>query len=236
MDYKEIRELLLHAEALSVKQAQAILDFWKKTPRAYSDFLRNRGCFTFISAYVGINKDSDHVFEPIKRRVLTPGIAEKFFRLEDDHISIDLINIIKHNLTKQDSDCPMCAFPYLNKSCVKYMSRKFILEMFINPVFVFNFEDDESGKIFDMMYQKVGGAPERELLAVNSFNIDGWASSSRDQRKTAKLYLMSSHCSKNATDEEAYFRKMFLNYIYEVQEGLRMINEQIQKEMGIILN
>ena len=91
MDYTEIRVLLLHAVALSVKQAQAILDFWKKTPRAYSDFLRNRGCFTFISAYVGINKDSDHVFEPTKRRVLTPGIAEKFFRLEDDHISIDLI-------------------------------------------------------------------------------------------------------------------------------------------------
>lgn len=160
MDYRKSRELLLHADALSVSEAKAILDLWEKNPRTYSDFLRNRGSFTFLSAYVGVDKDNKHGFIETTKRVPSAEIAEKFFRLDDDYISTRLIDIITENICRQDADISVCAFPYLNKECVQYMSREFILEMFLNALFIFNFEEDTSGNVFEMMYQKVGGEQE----------------------------------------------------------------------------
>ena len=209
MDYKETRELLLHAEALSIKQAKAILDLWDKNPRTYSDFLRNRGSFTFLSTYVGVGKDNKHGFIQTTKRVPSP---------------------------RQDADISICAFPYLNKECVQYMSREFILEMFLNALFIFNFEEDTTGSIFEMMYQRVGGEQERELLAVNSFNIDGWVDPRKDPRKTAKMFLMSEHFTQRCIGEEAGFRKLFLRYIYDIQEGMRQIDEKLKREQGIFLN
>ena len=236
MDYKETRELLLHAEALSIKQAKAILDLWDKNPRTYSDFLRNRGSFTFLSTYVGVGKDNKHGFIQTTKRVPSPEIAEKFFRLEEDNISVRLIDIITDNVCRQDADISICAFPYLNKECVQYMSREFILEMFLNALFIFNFEEDTTGSIFEMMYQRVGGEQEKELLAVNSFNIDGWVVPRKDPRKTAKMFLMSEHFTQRCIGEEAGFRKLFLRYIYDIQEGMRQIDEKLKREQGIFLN
>ncbi len=236
MNYKETRELLLHAEALSNKQANEILDLWETSPKSYSDFLRNRGCFTFLSCYIGLDAEKEHKFEGTTKRVLSPEIAEKFFRLEDDDLGQRLIMIIAKSVWRQDSESPMSAFPYLNKECVQYMSRELILELLINPLFVFNFEEDTSGEVFELMYQKVGGEQEQELLAVNSFHIEGWVNPTREQRKTVKLFLMSSHIFSNGGDEEACFRKMFLNYIYDIQEGMQMIDKQIKKEQGVTLN
>ena len=226
----------MHAEALSVSEARDILDLWEKTPKSYSDFLRNRGCFTFVSAYTGLNEDQDHKFYPTAKRVLAPTIAEKFFRLKNDDISIRLIDFITTLLSHQDADIPICAFPYLNQACVQYMSREFIMEMFLNALFVFNFEDDAEGTLFEMMRQKVDGEQEEELLAANSFNIEGWISASRDKKKTVKLFLMSSHFIPRGSDEEASFRKLFLRYIYDVQEGMRRYREQTNREQGIITN
>ena len=236
MNYKEVRELLLHAEALSVKQAKAILDLWEQNPRTYSDFLRNRGSFTLLSTYVGIDKNNKHGFIQTTKRVPSPEIAAKFFCLEEDNISIRLIDIITDNVCRQDADISICAFPYLNKECVKYMSREFILEMFLNALFIFNFEEDTTGSIFEMMYQRVGGEQERELLAVNSFNIDGWVDPRKDARKTAKMFLMAEHFTQRCIGEEAGFRKLFLHYIYDIQEGLRQIDEKLKREQGIFLN
>ena len=236
MDYRKSRELLLHADALSVSEAKAILDLWEKNPRTYSDFLRNRGSFTFLSAYVGIDKDSKHGFIETTKRVPSAEIAEKFFRLDDDYISTRLIDIITENICRQDADISVCAFPYLNKECVQYMSREFILEMFLNALFIFNFEEDTSGNVFEMMYQKVGGEQEWELLAVNSFNIDGWVDVRRDPLKTAKMFLMAEHFTQRCIGEEAGFRKLFLHYIYDIQEGMRQIDEKLKREQGIMLN
>ena len=236
MNYKEARELLLHAEALSNKQANEILDLWETSPKSYSDFLRNRGCFTFLSCYIGLDSEKEHKFEATTKRVLSPEIAEKFFRLEDDELGKRLIWIIARSVWRQDSESPMCAFPYLNQACVQHMSSEFIWELLINPLFVFNFEEDTSGEVFELMYQKVGGEQEQELLAINSFHIEGWVNPTREQRKTAKLYMMSSHYFSDSSDEEACFRKMFLNYIDDIQEGMRLIEEQIQKEQGVTLN
>ncbi len=236
MDYKELKELLLHAEALSVKQVKTILDFFEKNPRSYNDFIRNRGCFTFLSMYAGIDKEGIHGFIPTTKRVLSPQIAEKFFRLEDDNINIRLIDIITENVCRHDAYISVCSFPYLNKNCVQYMNREFILEMFINPVFIFNFEEDTTGSIFEMMYKTVGGEQERELLAVNSFNIEGWAEQHCENVKTAKIFLMAEHFTQHGVNAEASFRKLFLRYIFDVQRGIQMIEQQMKNRQGIVLN
>lgn len=86
------------------------------------------------------------------------------------------MEIVNDIVFKQETDLDICAWPYVNKLCVRYFSREFILNMFLDMHYVFDFANDETGEVFDIMYKRLNGsAQERELLAVNSFNIGGWA-------------------------------------------------------------
>lgn len=110
MDYKESRELLLHAEALSYENACQILDLWQQSPRTYCDFLRNSGTFVFLESYVGQNEETElHSFVQTRRRVPSPAVAEKFFRLGYDDLNVRFMEIVNAIVFKQETDLDICA-------------------------------------------------------------------------------------------------------------------------------
>ena len=240
MDYKESRELLLHAEALSYENACQILDLWQQTPRTYCDFLRNSGTFVFLESYVGQNEETElHSFVQTRRRVPSPAVAEKFFRLGYDDLNVRFMEIVNAIVFKQETDLDICAWPYVNKLCVRHFSREFILNMFLDMHYVFDFANDETGEVFDIMYKRLNGsAQERELLAVNSFNIGGWAFSGRNssEETIVRLYLTAQHALHCGIGEEASCRKLFLQYLFDIQHGIRLFRQGKLKEQGIVLN
>ena len=230
----------MHAEALSYENACQILDLWQQSPRTYCDFLRNSGTFVFLESYVGQNEETElHSFVQTRRRVPSPAVAEKFFRLGYDDLNVRFMEIVNAIVFKQETDLDICAWPYVNKLCVRHFSREFILNMFLDMHYVFDFANDETGEVFDIMYKRLNGsAQERELLAVNSFNIGGWAFSGRNSSKETivRLYLTAQHALHCGIGEEASCRKLFLQYLFDIQHGIRLFRQGKLKEQGIVLN
>lgn len=111
--------------------------------------------------------------------------------------------------------------------------------MFLDMHYVFDFANDETGEVFDIMYKRLNGsAQERELLAVNSFNIGGWAFSGRNssEETIVRLYLTAQHALHCGIGEEASCRKLFLQYLFDIQHGIRLFRQGKLKEQGIVLN
>ena len=229
----------MHAEALSYENACQILDLWQQSPRTYCDFLRNSGTFVFLESYVGQNEETElHSFVQTRRRVPSPAVAAKFFRLGNDDLNIRFMEIVNDIVFKQETDLDICAWPYVNKLCVRHFSREFILNMFLDMHYVFDFANDETGEVFDIMYKRLNGsAQERELLAVNSFNIGGWAFSGRSssEETVVRLYLTAQHALHCGIGEEASCRKMFLQYLFDIQHGIRLFRQGKLKEQGMCL-
>lgn len=238
MEYKEMRELLLKSEALTTKQANEILDLWQNKPRTFHDFLRNRSASVPLEAYDYVDlKDATHYFKVIPYYVPAPEIALKFFRLRDDDINEAFKDIVTWLVFTPERELDVCAWPYLTKDCVSYYSRNFILEIIRDMCYVFDFSQDESGLLYHTMYKKLL-EPERELLAVNSFNTDGWYNSKLEKdRNIATFYsAMSMHLTGVDTGIEASIRKSIIGYQNDIAVIMAKYREVSLKEQGVVLN
>ncbi len=225
MNYKESRDILLQAKELSYQQAEEILRLWISSPKAYHDFLRLKNKSMTVSQYAGIAENEVHTFIPTEAKVPSTDIAEKFFALEDVEIIANYMEVISHYLPEG-----IYAFPYLTKKCIEYMDREILGVLFLNMQFIFDFKEDENGYLFDMMYTKLGDRADKELLAVNSFNIFGWLQTKRPQTEKAKIFLMSQHAWNTGFVEEASFRKLFIQYVYDIESKMLEFEEELNPQ------
>lgn len=178
-----------------------------------------------VSQYVGIAENEVHTFMPISAKVPSIDIAEKFFALEDVDIIAHFMEVINHYLPEG-----VFAFPYLTKSCIQHMDKEIMGVLFLNMQFIFDFNEDENGYLFDMMYTKLGDRADQELLAVNSFNIFGWLHTQRTRKEKAKMFLMSQHAWNVGFGEEANFRKLFIQYVYDIESKMLELEEELNPQ------
>ena len=227
-----MRELLLKSEALTTKQANEILGLWQNKPRTFHDFLRNRSASVPLEAYDYVDlQDATHYFRVIPYYVPAPEIALKFFRLRDDGINEAFKDIVTWLVFTPERDLDVCAWPYLTKDC------NFILEIIRDMCYVFDFSRDESGLLYHTMYKKLL-EPERELLAVNSFNTDGWCNSELEKdRNIATFYsAMSMHLTGEDTGIEASVRKFIIRYQNDIAVIMAKYREACLKGQGVVLH
>ena len=237
MDYKEMRELLLQEKSLSKEDARRILELWQKNPRTYSDFLRNRSAFMLLDAYCRADMDEGrHLFGQTSVRVPSAAVAEKFFQLQDDTVNKMFKDIITTRAYDGNRDLDICAWPYLNRRCVSYYDGDFILELVCNMNYVFNFEADTDGELFEAMRKKLG--VKGDWLAVNSFNITGWMKRQKEKANPAdlRMYLMAQHATEQDDGEEASFRKLLLNYMADVEDGMNFYYQLMAETAGIAMS
>ncbi len=236
MDYKEMRELLLQKKSISKEEARQILELWQKIPRAYTDFLHNRSAFMLLDCYCKADlRQCKHVFEQTSVRVPSAAVAEKFFQLRDDAINTSFKNIVTIRAFNRRRNLDICAWPYLDRRCASYYELDFILELLCDPHYVFNFEKDLSGKIFETLLKKLG--KNSDWLAINSFNIAGWTEHCiKEDPVTIRLFLMAQHATAQDEGEEASFRKLLLNYLIDIEKGMKIYYQLAAKSAGIIMS
>lgn len=229
MDYEKIRELLLQDEVLNEEDAISILNEWADQPKLYQ-FMLEDGMAVQLYAYNGYSEDAEmHMFCETQKYVLAPRYAKHFFNQEDELIPAVFTSFIAQTIASEDEeDGTIYAWPYLNADCMENLSAGFILNIIEEPHFVFDFAEDVDCSIFCMLYQTLyEGSDFEEFLAINSFNL---SSDWRDQKVCDRLtsfrnIFVASHNFGNAISE-AVFRKLFINYILEIERQTSEANSQ----------
>jgi len=237
MDYKTSKELLLDTKALTEQQAEAILSLWENNPRAYYDFLRNENASEQLKIYLGVSDDDvlNHEFLPIKKQVPSVSIAEKFFALDDEDIIDHFIKVLNKLSVKDKDNEEFYAWPYMTSKCMSHMAVANILSLISDWRYVFNFEEDERGTVFDGVYRRLGSDFLQDVFAANSFNVLGWIhfSYKYPQDQFVKHILMSQHCLATGIGMEVVNRKFYICYRLDIAKSMYELED---RTLGYVKN
>lgn len=241
MDYKTSKELLLGTKVLTEQQADEILDMWEVKPRAYHDLLKVENAFQLLHVYVGVpetEEDFHHYFEPTNIHVPSVSIAEKFFAFQNESIITRFITILNNLSVPQTYGERIYAWPYLTKECISALTMFQLFWVIGDWRYVFNFEDDKHGNLFDSLYRQLPMTLPRDVLVANSFNIMGWMNYARrySPAEFNKHMLMSNHCIALGCDTEAMARKFYIIYRLDIVKELNDLDMRIAHRSNTPLN
>lgn len=230
MNYKTSRDLLLDTKAITQQQAEEILGMWEVKPRAYHDFLKTENAFQTLYQYAGVADDiSKHLFQQTKIHVPSVAVAEKFFILHDEDTITRFINILNRFSVNQNFGENVYAWPYLTKECMSALSMFQLFWLIGDWRYVFNFEHDTRGNLFDSIYRQLPVSLPRDVLVANSFNIMGWMryASRYSPADFNKHMLMASHCLALGSDAEAVARKFYVTYRLDIVKELNDLDVRL---------
>ena len=242
MLYNEIKELLLdRSRTLTCDEARDILATWKQNPLWYHSFLRNKDASVQLKRYDDFNeKDNLHVFKLTKVKVLSPFIAEKFLSLLFSDIDKEFFEVICDlSLCSEEAKMEIYAWPYLNKELISYHSYGLVMEIIKSYSFVFNFEEDTDGKMFDKLLNFFADSQfERTIFAVASFNISEYINVMStdvncDVIKGIEVIGFSEHFFEGMGPDYCAFRKMFVTYVSRVKKLKKDFINDVNKSFGI---
>ena len=234
MNYQEMKEMLQSNIPLTKQNARAIIKLWQKTPKFYYNFLQQKNAAQRLGSYIGVGDgdDANHLFMPLKSSVPAPKIAEKFFCLEDYDITESFISVISQLSIEKKNIAEICAWPYMQNNCMKYLKVKTVQNIIANWHFLFDFAEDKKGYAFNSLYQLMDIPLWQDLLAANSVNVFGWVEQAvhYDLQQVFRHFLMAEHCMNSGLSLEAIGRKFYIQYRLDVtrllQEGSR---QQLRK-------
>jgi len=218
MEYKTLKKLLLGTEVITATQADEIMDYWEDNPRAYHNFLKNEEASQPMMGYIGVNSNGlIHDFVELKTVVPSVAVAEKFFSLRDADITVRFVKLL--DFLSGNSTHEICAWPYLTSKCMKHFDKQSLMAAVNTMWFVFDFNEDKHGSLFDSLLARLDTDAEKEMFAAASFNTLGWIQkvSANPLRKLLKLFMMSYHFMNIGVGPEAMFRKFYIRYRNDVE-------------------
>ena len=242
MLYNEIKELLLdRSRRLTSDEARDILATWKQNPLWYQSFLRNIDASIALKRYEDYNEiDNLHTFVPSKVKVVAPFIAEKFLSLNSSVVSKEFFSVLSDlSLRSEEAKAQIYAWPYLNEELICYHSYGLVMEIIQSFSFVFNFEEDTDGKMFDKILNFFEDSQfERTIFAVASFNISGYievlsSNENSDPIKGIEVIGFSEHFFEGFGADYCTFRKMFITYVSMVKDLKKDFIRDVNKTLGI---
>lgn len=219
MEYKTVKNLLLDVQVLTANQAEEILDLWEENPRKYRDFLKNKEAALNLQGYVGVLPNGiNHDFMVLETPVPSAAVAGKFFALCDTDITKRFIHIIENYSASRTGE--ICAWPYLKASLMNSFNEECLLEVVKTAFFVFDFSEDQQGRLFDSLFSRLSNSTSAELFAANSFNIVGWIQkmAKYSTRQFFKHFVMAEHFMNCGIGPEACLRKFYIRYRVETDE------------------
>ena len=223
MNYKTSRDLLLDTKALTEQQAEEILDMWELKPRSYYDFLKNENASKALLVYGGPLTDAPHhQFNPTKICVPSDAVAHKFFALGDENLITQFITLLGRLSVKENFGECVYAWPYLTKEFMSVITMFQLFWLIGDWRYVFNFEDDTHGDLFDSIYRRLPYSLTKDVFVANSFNIMGWLKYARrySPQEFNKHMLMANHCLAIGSDAEAVARKFYITYRLDIIKEL----------------
>lgn len=230
MEYKKLKEQLLYQRVLTKEQAEEILAYWRKEPQKYSAFLRNSGMSEPLRAYAGVNEEDDkgHYFIPIQVKVPSLEIAEKFFKTNDDEVIIDFLTLV-NNLSAENLD-KICAWPFLSMVCIQHLDRQILKGIISDGRYVFDFQNDRRGELFDKIYKMMADDFHRRIFAANSFNVFGWLHQIHKYQieQVGRYFLLAEHATGPDSEIEAFARKIYINYSIDVENLTEVLARKLQ--------
>ena len=239
MDYKTTKELLLNTKALTENQAEEILDMWEEKPRSYYDFLKNENAFQMLQVYAGASEDQPHHnFLPTNIRVPSISVAQKFFVIGDENVITRFFNLLGKLSVKESVSERVYAWPYLTKECMSALTMFQLFWLIGDWRYVFNFENDTRGDLFDSIYRRMMYSLTRDVFVANSFNIMGWLryASRYSLQEFNKHMLMANHCLAFSCDAEAVARKFYITYRLDIVRELNDLDMRISRKIKTPLN
>ena len=237
MDYKEAKRLLFDENVkLTLEQAEDIIQLFDSNARVLSNLLKADKKRIMLNSYKGFNHLTEkHEFEGSNKFLFSNNVVKKFFELRDDDISVAFVLSLIFHLSKNDDTAEVYAWPYFynNNELVDFTSFAVLKTLISSRFWVFDFRCDYDGRVFEKLIKLTKDDDiYKELLAINSFNIDGFINNyGRDSKidycDLARLFAYSSHYFKDMGDFYGGFRKLLINYI---DNAMYTVEYFLQKE------
>lgn len=221
MDYKEAKKLLFDENVrFDFQMADEIISLMSK-PRMLSLLIKADKDKIYLNQYKKFDDENfKHIFERSEFACFSYKVVEKFFETNDEIIILAFIQVLHSNLFKKAEEHLVFQWPYFTNKIIKYTSFSVLEELIYNRFFVFDFENDKNGFIFEKLIRLTENDDlSKELLAINSFNIDAFIerleqNPSIEPVDFARLTAYSAHYFPGFTNLYGSFRKLFIDYIY----------------------
>lgn len=240
MDFKEAKKLLFSENAkLDFKTADEIIKLMN-TPRMLKCLINADKDKIFLNQYKEFNeKELKHDFERSEIACFSHKVVEKFFETRDDAIMFEFVQTLHVNLFKKAQEHLVFQWPYFTPSIINYTTFAVLETLILNRFFVFDFDSDKNGLIFEKLINLTEDDNLfKELLFINSFNVEAFADRieycpSIEPVDFARMSAYSMHYINGFTDFYGSFRKLFISYIEFGMIAQEYFTKKLQNARGV---